>query len=84
MDKQKQIEETAKALGVAFQLSKTTRFVETAEYLVNAGYGNLKEFAERLKSKSNKQELVCSGALLRREYTFTDKIINELLEEYLG
>lgn len=55
-----------------------------AEDLVSSGYGDLKAFAERLKNKSNKHELICSGALVRRDYTFTDKDINELLGEFLG
>ncbi len=38
MRKEKQIEEMAKDLGIAFQLAGTTRFGAVAEVLVNAGY----------------------------------------------
>ena len=32
-----------------------------------------KEFAERLKEKSGKVEMVCSGALVQRDYTISEK-----------
>ena len=38
MTPEKQIEEMAKDLGIAFQLAGTTRFGAVAEILVNAGY----------------------------------------------
>lgn len=46
----KQIEEMAKALGIAFQLAGTTRFGEVAEVLVNAGYRKESEVATEIIS----------------------------------
>ena len=43
MDKQKQIEELAKDMGIAFQLSGTTRFAPVAELLVECGYRKIPE-----------------------------------------
>lgn len=48
MDKEKQIGEMAKTLGIAFQLAGTTRFGEVAEVLVNAGYRKTSEVAEEI------------------------------------
>ena len=60
MDKQKQIEEMAKDLGIAFQLAGTTRFGAVAEILVDK-YQAIKQtrketaekFAEMAKSRGN-------------------------------
>ena len=44
----KQIEEMAKDLGIAFQLAGTTRFGEVAEVLVNAGYRKASDVAREI------------------------------------
>lgn len=41
----------------------------------------IKEFAERLKGNSNKRDFVCSGALVKTDYTITEKELNNLLKE---
>lgn len=46
--KEKQIEEMAKDLGIAFQLAGTTHFGTVAEVLVNAGYRKASDFAEEI------------------------------------
>lgn len=43
-----------------------------------------KEFAERLKGNSNKRDFVCSGALVKTDYTITEKELNNLLKEMVG
>ena len=48
MNKEKQIEEMAKDLGIAFQLAGTTRFGEVAECLVSAGYRKASEVAREI------------------------------------
>ncbi len=45
MSRDKQIEEMAKDLGIAFQLARTTRFGAVAEVLVNAGYRKAEDVA---------------------------------------
>ena len=44
----------------------------------------VKEFAERLKEKSGKVEMVCSGALVQRDYTISEKTLDNLLKEMVG
>ena len=44
----------------------------------------VKNFAERLKEKANKMELVCSGALVRRDYTIDEEILDNLVKEIIG
>lgn len=44
----------------------------------------VKEFAERLKEKSGKVEMVCSGALVQRDYTISEKTLDNLLKELVG
>lgn len=43
-----------------------------------------KEFAERLKEKSGKVEMVCSGALVQRDYTISEKTLDNLLKKLVG
>ena len=43
-----------------------------------------KEFAERLKEKAKKTEIVCSGALITTNYSISDKNFNNLLKEMTG
>ena len=40
-----------------------------------------KECIEKVKEKSNKTELVCSGALVQTDYTITEKKLDNLLKE---
>ena len=44
----------------------------------------VKEFAERLKEKSRKVEMVCSGALVQRDYTISEKTLDNLVKEMVG
>lgn len=70
MNKEKQIEEMAiaigEALGLTYEGERLPFSLHTRNYLakalVNAGYGNLKEFAERLKQKSAYLGSVCFDA----------------------
>jgi hypothetical protein len=55
MNKEKQIEEMAKDLGIAFQLAGTTRFGEVAEVLVNAGYRKASEDAREIFEEIEKK-----------------------------
>ena len=48
MNRDKQIGEMAKTLGIAFQLSGTTRFGEVAEILVDAGYRKSTDVAREI------------------------------------
>lgn len=41
-----------------------------------------KECIEKVKETSNKTELVCSGALVRTDYTITKKTLDNLLKEF--
>lgn len=41
-----------------------------------------KECIEKVKENSNKMELVCSGALVRTDYTITKKSLDSLLNEF--
>lgn len=43
-----------------------------------------KECIEKVKETSNKTELVCSGALVRTDYTITEKKLDNLLKELVG
>ena len=47
-EKQTEIKEMAKDLGIAFQLAGTTRFGEVAEVLVNAGYRKTSDIARKI------------------------------------
>lgn len=40
-----------------------------------------KECIEKVKENSNKTELVCSGALVRTDYTITEEALDNLLKE---
>ena len=51
---------------------------------LNAKSEAYKEFAERLKEKSGKVEMVCSGALVQRDYTISEKTLDNLVEEMEG
>ena len=44
----------------------------------------VKDFAERLKEKSGKMEMVCSGALVQRDYTISEKTLDTLAKEMVG
>lgn len=79
MNRDKQIEEMAKDLGIAFQLAGTTRFGAVAEVLVNAGYRKASEVAReifeeieatiRKHDKRPKYQLMLDLAELKRKYT---------------
>ena len=43
-----------------------------------------KECIQKIKEKSNKEQLVCSGALVRTDYTITEEILANLLKELVG
>ena len=43
-----------------------------------------KECIEKVKEHSNKTELVCSGALVRTDYTITKESLDNLLKELVG
>lgn len=43
-----------------------------------------KECVEKVKETSNKMELVCSGALVRTDYTITEKELDNILKEIGG
>ena len=43
-----------------------------------------KECIEKVKEHSNKMELVCSGALVRTDYTITKEKLDNLLKEMVG
>ena len=43
-----------------------------------------KECIEKVKENSNKMELVCSGALVRTDYTITEDALDNLLKEMVG
>ena len=43
-----------------------------------------KEFAERLKEKATKIELVCSGALVKTEYTISKESLENIAAEMVG
>ena len=43
-----------------------------------------KEFVERLKEKSGKVEMVCSGAIVQRDYTISEKTLDNLVKERVG
>ena len=55
MTKEKQIEEMAKDLGLAFQLAGTTSFCAVAEVLVNAGYRKADEVASEVCTEIGKR-----------------------------
>ena len=44
----------------------------------------IKEFAERLKEKSSKISLVCSGALVKTDYTIAGTDLDNLVKEMVG
>lgn len=44
----------------------------------------IKNFAEKLKEKSGKVEMVCSGALVQRDYTISEKTLDNLVKEMVG
>ena len=44
----------------------------------------IKEFAERLKDKSSKISLVCSGALVKTDYTIAGTDLDNLVKEMVG
>ena len=54
--------------------------IETANVKAEA----YKEFAERLKEKSKKTEIVCSGALITTSYAISSKNLEILLKELVG
>ena len=102
VSKQERIEEMANAVMCAMEYREnigTPHFAKIAQNLVNAGYGNLKEFVKRLKetlqveiNKLNKCAMNCSnidGTLylttVRERNRIIDdvNIIDELLKEYM-
>lgn len=42
-----------------------------------------KELAERVKEKSGKMEMVCSGALVQRDYTISEKTLDNLVKDMM-
>jgi hypothetical protein len=85
MNRDKQIEEMAKDLGIAFQLAGTTRFGAVAEVLVNAGYRKASDVAREIFEEIEKETeigrimnacaIVSLDALaeLKKEYTESEK-----------
>ena len=65
-------------------MSYKLRWEKAIVKLDNAKSEAIKEFAERLKEKSSKMELVCSGALVKRDYTIDEKTLNNLAKEMVG
>ena len=63
---------------IAFALKCKTEELKTAKAEA------YKECIEKVKEHSNKTELVCSGALVRTDYTITDKELDNLLKELVG
>ena len=43
-----------------------------------------KECIEKVKENSNKMDLVCSGALVKRDYTITEETLDNLSKELVG
>lgn len=43
-----------------------------------------KECIEKVKGNSNKRDFVCGGALVKTDYTITEKELNNLLKEMVG
>ena len=60
------------------------RFTTAKRWVKEAKAEAYKEFAERLKEKSKKTEIVCSGALITTNYSISDKNFNNLLKELVG
>lgn len=61
-----------------------TSFLSEDEYKAMIKAEVIKEFAERVKEKSSKLEMVCGGALVKRDYTIDEKILNNLAKEMAG
>ena len=59
-------------------------FKSTVGQLKQAKAEAYKECIEKVKEHSNKAELVCSGALVRTEYTITKEKLDNLLNELVG
>ena len=81
MNKDKQIKEMAKTLGIAFQLAGTTRFGEVAEVLVNAGYRKASEVAREIFEEIDE---IAYRYLNDADYSGGDMIydLNELKKKY--
>ena len=77
----KQISELASASAL-FEMAKIKDEQQRINNKLKADA--IKEFAERLKEKSSKMELVCSGALVKRDYTIDEKTLNNLAKEMVG
>lgn len=57
---------------------------EWMEFCDNLKAEAYKECIQKIKVKSKKVHLVCSGADLRTDYTITDKELNNLFKELVG
>ena len=57
---------------------------EWLEFCDNLKSKAYKECIEKVKENSNKMELVCSGALVRTDYTITKEKLDNLLKELIG
>lgn len=58
---------------------------EATERAYKNGYAKgVKEFAERLKEKAIVNGFVCSGALVRTEYTISKESLDNLVKEMEG
>lgn len=53
----------------------------TEQAFNNGKIKGAREFAERLKAKSKKTEIVCSGALVTISYSISKKKLDNLLKE---
>lgn len=84
MDKEKQIKELAKDLGIAFQISQTTNFGNVAEILVNAGYRKssdlAKELMEKLDSKLNELAMEYANAGHKSYFAVCEVIYHKVLK----
>ena len=79
----KQIEEMAKIIVNELKIDKYWALV-ISETIVNAGYGDLRAFAEKLKNKAiRQQEFVGELAIGDIEYVKV-KDIDKTLNEFLG
>ena len=85
MDKQKQIDEMAKDMGIAFQISSTTRFTEISEVLVDAGYRKIPDGAVVLTRDENEKllewlELNMSKARKETAEKFAERLKSKLFD----
>ena len=66
------------------QKAEIERFADIGKMYSEIKAEAIKEFAERVKEKSSKLEMVCSGAVVKRDYTIDEKTLNNLVKEMAG